>query len=345
MGTIILVAGLHKTGTTSIQRVCAANKDALQEAGYIFPVGKMGTSRAAPANHTSLFHFVFRRDPHKWGPGVLAPEPDEDFAATQLSTRAALAAKLARTRRNIIFVAEGVSVFDREELDRMKDWFGEAGWTVQAICLVRHLSSWLHSMVAQRVSAGPRLPLDVVVQEFVQQGSLVRGRIQNLRATFPDTRFLSYEAAARHPQGPAGQFLDVLGIPAATANFPATDVAANQRASDAAVRFLSRLNTRTLSKRGYGRLLDERTLAAIRGVGRGKFVLREAEAPQLNPLLQAENAWLRSELGDAFAQNDPRLEPAPFTFERQDVESFLAVAESAPAHWRPLLREVASGLR
>ncbi len=62
---IVLLAGLHKTATTSIQRTCAANLDALKAAGFAYPLTDAGAGLVP--NHTALLHFMFRRSPHQTG--------------------------------------------------------------------------------------------------------------------------------------------------------------------------------------------------------------------------------------------------------------------------------------
>lgn len=62
---LVLSVGLHKTGTTSIQQTCAANRRALLSAGFIYPEFSFDGKRVA--NHSGALHFMFRKEPAKYG--------------------------------------------------------------------------------------------------------------------------------------------------------------------------------------------------------------------------------------------------------------------------------------
>lgn len=190
---VILLAGLHKTATTSIQRACAANQGKLLAQGFAYPL------IAGRPNHSAHF-MMFRASPNQSAVnprlrGMTQPLTPELRALA----RENFAANLANMPHQQVFVAESVSLFTVDELAEMKYWFEENGRRVRLLCSVRQLRPWIDSMVAQRVNAGPRLSIAEVVDEFVSMGSLVQQRLENLRMVFPDAEFFSFDRSVRHP--------------------------------------------------------------------------------------------------------------------------------------------------
>ena len=62
MPKLLLHIGTHKTGTTSIQRFCGANRDALRERGIWYPPADVGKFPSHYAHHR-IAHAIADRDP------------------------------------------------------------------------------------------------------------------------------------------------------------------------------------------------------------------------------------------------------------------------------------------
>jgi hypothetical protein len=329
---LILLAGLHKTATTSIQQTCFANVKALSEAGFSYPVAQF--QGKWESNHTRLLNTLFRHEPHKGGlqSQLTLHAPFAPGARDEL--RAKWESVIGNVSRTLV-IAEGVSLFQPDELREMREWFEQRGWTIRLLCHVRHLSSWTNSIVAQRVTGGMRLTIPTVIEEFARQGSVVRRRIETLRQLFPEAEFFSHERAVQHPGGPAASFFDKIGFKApASVNF----VRANEGRSDCATRVLSMINERfgLLDEQGQvkAKVPDERLFAQLLQVGGQKFRLRKDEALPLLPLLQAENQWLRETLGEDFF--DPRIEfkAGPWRWNPETVRQLAPAVAAMPGQVR-----------
>ncbi|MBG9389191.1 hypothetical protein [Caenimonas aquaedulcis] len=330
---LILFAGLHKTGTTSIQETARQHGGALRRAGYWYPV--FNDEGEEIANHTRLVNLMFKQAPHLVGLGnqfVWSEPVDTGLERQTLRNKVAMA---LRDAPRAVLVAEGVSVLQPEELAQLHDWLAGQGWTVRVICHVRHLSSWLNSIVSQRVTAGIRLPIAGVIDEFLRHaGGVVRPRVEALRAAFPQTEFHSHESAVRHAHGPVGFFLETIGFqPGPRFRF----VRANEGRSDAATRALSLLNERfglfhLSGEKNAERFDGARTIAMLYGLPGRKFTLRPAEAAPLMPMLRAENEWLRDTLGPQF--HDGSLETAfidqPVEWRAEALNQFAAALARMP---------------
>ncbi len=190
-------------------------------------------------------------------------------------------------------------------------------------------------MVAQRVTAGPRMTIPAAVDEFAQLGSIVRQRLENIQAVFPQAEFHSHERAALHPQGPAGFFLEALGIgPTQQLEI----IRANEGRSDPATRLLSVLHEKFGRYLADGQLnsgwLGDDVEAPIKRIAGSRFSLTRAEAATILPLLEADNDWLSERFGDAF--HDPALTfpDAPPAWTAQTREQVAAALQLLPAEAR-----------
>jgi hypothetical protein len=217
-----------------------------------------------------------------------------------------IASRLLTRPTNLLMVAEGVSVHSTTELREMKSWFNDRGWDVRVLCCVRWLSSWISSMVSQRVTGFQHLTIKSAVAEFVAASSLVRARITNIREVFPDAEFYSFEVASSHRRGPVGFFFDAIGIrPTERMLF----ARANEGRSDCATRLLSSINEEfgpgVIDGTVNPRHADNR-VSSLNAIPGPKFALRRDEVLPLLPMLVAENEWLKDTLGEQY--HDPRLE-------------------------------------
>ena len=333
---LILLAGLHKTATTSTQQTCALNATALGEAGFCYPVSRF--QDGWESNHTRLLNGLFRREPHKTGLQSQFTLYQPPCAAAREALREKWEAAVGDGER-ILLIAEGVSLFEPDELRAMKDWFEQRDWNVRLMCHVRHLSAWTNSIVAQRVTGGMRFPIQGVIDEFVRHGSVVRGRIENLRQVFPDAEFFSHERAVKHPLGPVGFFFKNIGFRPPEG---LRVMRANEGRSDCATRVLSIINEKfgrfDASAQLNPQVLGERALVPLmETVGGQKFKLHQEEVQPLLPMLHAENQWLRDTLGDDFFDPQLGFKTGPWRWNPETLKQLVPVVAGMPPHVREWL--------
>jgi len=329
---LILLAGLHKTGTTSIQKTCAANRALLWQAGLHYPTN-LGGERDK-SNHTGVLNVLFRRDPTRLG---LEGQFTLRVGPAALAAYAAkVRSRLEGIQASLLMAAEGVSVFSVDELTEMKAWFARSGRDIRVICNVRHLSGWINSMVAQRVAGHMRLSIYQAVDEFRQFQSLVRTRIENIRTVFPDAQFYSHEQAVQHRLGPVGFFLENVGV-------PLTDelqiLRANEGSSDNGARVLSLINQRfgrfgSSGARNPEFFKQKGFVTSLKRIPGRKFALRPDEVAPILPILQAENEWLCDNLGPAFYDEHPEFNDITSDWSPEGVRQCREVMEAMPQEAR-----------
>lgn len=335
---LILLAGLQKTATTSIQRTCALHQGRLRQAGIVYPVMRVGDRN--DANHTSLLNLLFKREPNRLG---LHGQLVMDHLAASPEDRQAMARQLEEQIADVpalLMAAEGVSVMSQEELRSLREWFEQRGWGVRVLCHVRHVGSWIQSMVAQRVARGMRMTIGGAIEEFRLDGSIVKRRIENLRAVFPDVELYSHELALRHPGGPVASFFTRIGYEGLA---ELKMVNANPGPGDCATRCLSVLNERFGVHLLNGApnpeaFSDRAVLKLLRSLGRHKFVLRPKEVEPLMPLLQADNEWLRDTLGEAFFDPALHFPPSRSKWDQESVKKLRQALKAMPPEVREWMK-------
>ena len=303
---LVLLAGLNKTGTTSIQQTCAANLKLLRNAGFTYPMEESHGRRQS--NHTRLLRGLFRREPNMDGlRRHLAAHPPV-VPGSRAVLREKFKAVIDEADR-LLLIAQGVSLFDVRELQAMKDWFAQFGWETRMLCCVRHLDSWTHSMIDQFVTGTLRQTIPDAVADVVGYGSLVRTRIENIRSVFPDTEFFSFEQAVRHQGGVVGDFFERIGVAASDFEL----VRGNTGRADAVTRVMSVINERYggfVDGKPNPRVLGDRA-RAILAVAGPRFKLLKEEGAALLPMVESERQWLGEVLGPAFVGGPLGLASAP----------------------------------
>ena len=309
---LILLAGLHKTGTTSVQRACGEELQCLNELGYVYP-GEFkwltsGAGKQGAVNHSYLLRVMFKEDP----PILLGNK-----VVDQLQRRKELQGRVRELfdafieRQQVIrllMVSEAVSTLSSGELSDLKNWFGLRGFDIRLLCCIRSPLSWLSSMIDQRVAGGhgPHLTIRASIEQFEEAAGIVRPRILNLKSVFADAEFYSFKSAIGHPRGPAGYFFDRAGI---EVKDDIKAVRANAGRCGHSVRIWTLINEAIKSPHRQDRSYLEfiaRVRPALNSVRGERFTLKRDELGGLLPLLNEENDWLRANFGEEFC--DEKIE-------------------------------------
>jgi hypothetical protein len=343
---LILYVGLHKTASSSIQATCAANQSLLRAKGFAYPIFTMEDGEKQ-ANHTRILRNLFRRAPDRIGlDGVIAAGHGTWTRTEREKVKAGLAATLLSSNGRAILAAEGMSTYSFEELTAAREWLISSGFEPRVICHVRHLSSWLNSMIAQRVSGQLGLTIAEAIQELVRAGGLVKPRIEVVRSVFPGAEFFSHETAVAHRHGPAGFFLETAGVEDFTGM---KWKRANDGASELAVRTRSLVNERFGRARwqgpvdAYHRFTSQAGVLAIQDLPGPKFKLLESEAQPLMNLIASENAWLLEKFGQALHDPDPAFPREPIKVPTEATARLKAAVDLCESELKEYLKSAIGG--
>jgi hypothetical protein len=304
-----LFAGLHKTGSTSIQETCGSNLDLVVRAGFEYPRWSVRSADGSVHNDNNqssllsrLFHFTAPAR-SLLGPSATPPS-DEEIKKGMEVRRSVLRESIANRRSNLLFVAEEVSRFTFGELVELRKFFESMNLQIQVLCFVRKPSPWLTSMTAQTVAGNRsvRGKISTFVSSVKFDHELIVPSIWKLKKAFPEISFHSFDAAVAHPRGPVGYFFEKAEIDLGSG---LKIVRANEGLSDTAVRVNEAINARVgslwKSKEVYEfyRKLYSR-YPALKKIPGPKFALRADEVRPAIPVMEEENAWLKKNLGAGF---------------------------------------------
>lgn len=321
---IILHAGLHKTGTTSVQENCARHAELLLQHGIVYPSFRFRERRLN--NHSDPLAGVFSSRPMAYGM-VRRQGVEDDPSVAITAFREQLEAILAEPRgETLVLSAEMVADFNPDDLDTLKKCLLQATDSLQVIAYVRSPQSSLASILQQRALAG-------FAGKAQDLADVVWNRFERLRRAFPGIlEPQDFHLAVRHSGGLVGHFLELIGLPGST--IESLDFShANSRISAEACCLIEAINLAyphdSSDKHGVRRQYhDMRSLQALSGQ---PFRIDASQDQDLIAALARESAWLERELGWSFpearTEADGELWQLPTLLE---LETAIGKLDSAP---------------
>jgi len=206
----IIHAGLHKTGTTSIQNFCGGNKNRLAASGFYYPSFQVNSwfnhsiplSLICMDNHGARSHSVtsfFKTDDDR----ALASNKFQNYLTNEI--------KKQGINNTILISGEDISIFKLNELKKFKELLFSCGATeIKFICFVRHPVDIALSGAQELVRAG-----------LFQFGEALRiGNLQKARHKFENFQHVfgkenieihNYDLAIIKDIGIIEYFLNLLG--------------------------------------------------------------------------------------------------------------------------------------
>ena len=328
---IILHAGLHKTGTSSIQNNCHKYRDWLQEHGVVYPAFQY-RGKLFP-NHSEPLIAVFGTKPGKYGmPQRLMLDGAPAIAAvTDVFSRQLQQVLEHPGGDTLLLSAEMVCEFSSKDIKVLRRHLEKFTESLQVIALIRSPQSSVESILQQRCRGGNLVEPDSLV-------GVVTERYKTLQHGFGDIlQVLNYHDARDHSLGLVGCFLCHLGLPQAEVaqlEFAST----NARASMEAYKLMAAINrvypAGKTSEHGVRRhISDMHSLYALPGQ---PFQIEGIAQSRLSESLYAESAALERELGFSFPPLPARTSPALW-----ESETLMALESAINLLENLKLREVA----
>ncbi|MFD1884901.1 hypothetical protein [Paenibacillus wenxiniae] len=296
---IIIHAGMHKTGTTSIQETLFAHADQLKQRDLLYPT-------CWPSNHSIPIFSLFKRDP-SYFENIVEERSRQEIEHTRQHFMRVLQQEIATsTPTRLVLSGENISLLTYRELRSFRLFLQNiTGYRVpiRVIVCVRHPVPWLISATQQRLKSGQHLQtiLDVKMRAIIPQ--LFQQRIGNLMRVFGKKALTvySFDDAVQSVYGPVGYFLQQLGY--AEEDILSFDIKkANESMSFMAARFIAFINEKCPiilcnRKNELRTRQDIDPLLAIRGP---KFDIAYTYKKDFLQLAQADLAWLKAKFNISF---------------------------------------------
>ena len=202
MKTAILHAGLHKTGTTSIQESLNGYDD-----------GDIAYAKLGKKNHSNFLQTLFLKNNHfnHWTNLGLSAAEHKELVSVYWNT---LNKQLLKRHSRIIFSGEELSALDTEALARLKSHFNAHQRAIEVFVFVREPLGMTASLMQEMVKWGSLLQNESTDGDAINY--LLSERVGNLLNVFGNdaTHILHYEDALsnKYPRGVVDYFAEALGI-------------------------------------------------------------------------------------------------------------------------------------
>lgn len=297
-------AGLHKTGTTSIQHTLFSdeNQKILQKEGLLYP-------KLWPNNHSIPLFSIFSSNPEKYHINIRKGLDSEQVKLLNKRYLSSLDGEI-KGRNNytqLIFSGEDISLLQKENLVELKKFligrFG-LGVKIRVIIYVREPVSWATSFILQMIKGGECYSTSLkAVKNIIP--NLFYSRINKFIEVFDKNSVEIYrmEAAMENHQSIVNHFLQVVGLNEKTIKkFNLVD--ANKSCSLIAAHILSYFNEK---KRMIidGKKNKERSnndFVPILNINGSSFNIPSEEKKIIEELSRSDSLWLEQYAGIDYSQ-------------------------------------------
>lgn len=300
---IILHAGLHKTGTTSIQDNCYRYREVLLEHGLVYPVFRYGDK--VFTNHSDPIATAITTKARFYGAAVRLKNfrgPKDATRTFREQLRQVMASPAGDT---LLLSAELVCDFNEPDMKALRRYLEQHTDSLEVIVVVRSPQDALISAMQQRCSDGhPSDPGDFPAL-FIE-------RYQRLQQVFADRiRVINFHEAAAHASGLVGYFLGEIGVPE-EALAPLAFTSSNERISMEAFVLMKAINDAfPRGQEGHGLARGHLDLRALHALPGQRFGLTSPLSPEVTASLHEQREWLERELHTRFPDDPPVLQDGP----------------------------------
>lgn len=204
---IILHAGLHKTGTTSVQENCFRHRDLLQHHGLVYPAFNFRERKII--NHSDPLAGVFSSRPRAYGMARRQGVEDNPAEASSAFTEQLNAILAEPQGATLVLSAEMVADFDEDDMQALRTRLQDACDDLRVVAYIRSPQSSMASILQQRALAGSAEDPHNLV-------NLVGQRFERLRQGFGDIlQLYNFHKVAAKEGGLVKHFFQVIGLPEA----------------------------------------------------------------------------------------------------------------------------------
>lgn len=215
--TIFLHIGVHKTASTTFQKIAYVNRETLKSKGYLFPEFRIG--RAPINNHSIPLVSLFHPAPETYQINVLHGITGvESVANLHDAYREQLRAQLNQfDGHSLLLSGEGISTFDKEQVENLKTFllgFTNKNVQFKVILFCRHPVAIVTSRIQECIKHGILSVDDAVKREMNKDAGYYLNIISTFSAVFGSENLtvLRFEDAVKHPAGPSAALLSTIGV-------------------------------------------------------------------------------------------------------------------------------------
>ena len=304
--SVILHMGLNKTASSSIQATAHSNRGVLKRYGIHY-------ARFAAGQEKMLIRLLQKR---WWAANHSVPlvralesfDSSKNVAVTNNSRQKLGFSYLGELKNNIdalkpgetlLISGESIGTLPEDKLRLLKWIFDEAKVRQRVILYVRAPFEFFVSLNQQHIKLGLSKGLYCSHRKF-----WASEQIKQIQGIFPTAEFIPFAVAKRHPDGPAGHFLETIGAPPDQVRIRKV----NESLCRQAVELLAYINSRDPAETitGMSRNMRPGDFSAFRYLTGERYGVTEKEIEPFEDYLAEQNKWFRENLGDEFTDKSRR---------------------------------------
>ena len=287
---LILHVGFHKTASTTIQASCFVNNDLLESNGICYPIYRLG-DRTFKSHGFHLVNMFMANKVNFVANIKTGIDPERDTPRFFSDIEQTLS-----KHDYVVLSNESLSGLNAEDLDKLKRYFMDKDFSIRVIAYIRSPLEHTISISQEKVKAGGIIELER------RKTIDLAPKIQKFINVFGESvEFHAFRDTVRHPYGPVGYFLELIGVSKENLSQYKIDNK-NESISNTSTRLISYINSR------YPLIVDGKINSKrqnkdtwpLHDIAGGKFKLSTEEYELIRPFIDKDNQWLRENLGQHF---------------------------------------------
>ncbi|WP_394128940.1 hypothetical protein [Shewanella maritima] len=310
MKTLYLHMGFGKTASTSVQATLAKNEGLIDVSYPRF----LDLKNRKMQSHFNMLTSLFSDSPQTFRDNIL-----NNFDSEEVNSfyEKVLDEILSETN-DIILSSETIPSFNRNELRKLLAKLNNSEFKIRPIAFVRSPYSSLNSVLQQKAKSGGVIDFNNLPSFSVSED------VKKLISIFPNSEFYPFELVCKHENGPAGFFLDLIGVKEQSNIEFVSD---NKGIGNKSTRFINELNKVYPSiQSGKPNSIRKGRYYLDLSFDSDKFSLTKREYEQVKSLLDEENNRLYELLGEGFTDKKYTFSEE-YQFSLLDAKNLVEVAK------------------
>jgi hypothetical protein len=212
--TIYLHIGIHKTGTTSIQKALGSNHNLLASNGYLYPIFKRSGNEFY--NHSVVFFSMFCADPINYHQNILNSDTNPEAIETlHKHFHEQLIKQIQNFKGDkMIISGEDISSLWLESLKKFKNYLREItnpDVCIEVILFCRHPVTWSTALIQEVIKGGNSMEKAKnnnknLLLDYYHNKIIILSKV----FTFESIHLYRFEDSIKNQYGPVGTFLSCI---------------------------------------------------------------------------------------------------------------------------------------
>jgi hypothetical protein len=328
---VYLHLGMHKTGTSSIQKTLFSNEKSLHKYNYHY-------LKETGANHSIPFFSLFSEKPQNYHINIRAKRSKDQVHEFNVKNQTLIDIELNEmSPYSIIISGEDMGKLSEKSLSRLLNYIRKRlpKHEIIVIIYVRESISYLSSAIQTRIRSGND---EKWMQNKKKIVNLYRDNLGKIIKIFglENLRVYSFEAACKHDFGPVGFFLQSIGF--STKGISKIDyVRVNEGSSNKAIELMQYINERKplFINNSLNVERANKDLNPLRKIRGGKFQIRKEMLEGID--LSQDKVWLFDQFGIDYTKDTNILREERIKYDEEYFDDLNKIKDHVTKEIRDLI--------